>query len=78
MTASRYHDVYARWQSDPEGFWGEAAQAIDWYDKPTKVFDKDDGIYGRWFADGTCNTCYNAVDRHVAAGRGQQPALIYD
>ncbi|MBI1201600.1 MAG: AMP-binding protein [Rhodopseudomonas sp.] len=78
MTASRYPEVYARWQSDPEGFWGAAAEAIDWYDKPTKVFDGTAGIYGRWFADATCNTCYNAVDRHVAAGRGQQPALIYD
>ena len=38
---SRYHDVYARWQRDPEGFWGEAADAIDWIEKPKKVFDKD-------------------------------------
>ncbi len=77
-TASRYPEIYARWQRDPEGFWAEAAEAIDWYDKPTKVFDKDAGIYGRWFTGGTCNTCYNAVDRQVLAGRGQQAALIYD
>ncbi len=77
-TTSRYPDIYARWQRDPEGFWGEAAEAIDWYDKPTKVFDKDAGIYGRWFTGGTCNTCYNAVDRQVLAGRGQQAAIIYD
>ncbi len=77
-TASRYPEIYARWQRDPEGFWAEAAQAIDWYDKPKKVFDKDAGIYGRWFTGGTCNTCYNAVDRQVLAGRGQQAALIYD
>ena len=38
---SRYHDVYARWQRDPEGFWGEAAREIDWYEQPKKVFDKD-------------------------------------
>jgi propionyl-CoA synthetase len=75
---SRYPDIYARWQSDPEGFWGEAAEAIDWIEKPTKVFDRQAGIYGRWFSDGICNTCFNAVDRHVAAGRGQQAALIYD
>ena len=49
---SRYHDVYARWQRDPQGFWGEAAQAIDWFEQPKKVFDKDAGIYGRWFAGG--------------------------
>ena len=50
--ASRYHEVYARWQRDPEGFWGEAAQAIDWIEPPKKVFDPDAGIYGRWFAGG--------------------------
>jgi propionyl-CoA synthetase len=77
-TTSRYHDVYARWQRDPEGFWGEAAKAIDWYEPPKKVFDAEAGIYGRWFTGASCNTCYNALDRQVAAGRGQQAALIYD
>ena len=76
--SSRYHDVYARWQRDPEGFWGEAALAIDWIEKPKKVFDKDAGIYGRWFTGGVVNTCWNALDRHVAAGRNDQAALIYD
>ncbi len=75
--ASRYHDVYARWQRDPEGFWGEAAQAIDWYEKPNKVFDASQGLYGRWFTGGVMNTCYNALDRHIAT-RNDQPALIYD
>ena len=76
--ASRYHEIYARWQRDPEGFWGEAADAIDWYAKPKKVFDAKAGIYGRWFTGGSCNTCYNALDRHVTNGRNNQPALIYD
>ncbi len=76
--ASRYHDVYARWQKDPEGFWAEAAQAVDWYEKPKKIFDAAAGIYGRWFPDAVCNTCYNALDRHVANGRNDQVALIYD
>ncbi|HTT47128.1 MAG TPA: acetyl-coenzyme A synthetase N-terminal domain-containing protein, partial [Pseudolabrys sp.] len=58
---SRYHDVYARWRRDPEGFWGEAAKEIDWYEPPKKVFDKDAGIYGRWFTGGVTNTCYNAL-----------------
>jgi propionyl-CoA synthetase len=75
---SRYHDIYARWQRDPQGFWGEAAAAIDWYEPPKKIFDPDAGIYGRWFTGGSCNTCFNALDRHVLAGRGQQAALIYD
>src|SRR6185503_15109646 len=75
---SRYHEVYARWQHDPEGFWGEAAQEIDWIEPATRVFDPDAGIYGRWFVGGVCNTCWNAVDRHVMLGRGEQPAIIYD
>ena len=76
--ASRYHEVYARWQRDPQGFWGEAAQAIDWMEPPKKVFDPDAGVYGRWFAGGVCNTCWNAVDRHVMEGRGEQAAIIYN
>jgi len=75
---SRYREVYARWQRDPFGFWAEAAADIDWFEKPKKVFDPAAGIYGRWFVGGVCNTCFNAVDRHVNAGRGEQPAIIYD
>src|SRR6516162_6793493 len=75
---SRYHDVYTHWQRKPEVFWADAAAEIDWYEKPKKIFDKDAGIYGRWFTDGVVNTCYNAVDRHVAGGRNNQTALIYD
>ena len=75
---SRYPEVYARWQRDPQGFWGEAADAIDWIEKPKTVFDPKAGVYGRWFPDGVCNTCCNAVDRHVEAGRGTQAAIIYD
>jgi propionyl-CoA synthetase len=78
LATSRYPAVYARWQRDPEGFWGEAAQAIDWIEPPKKVFDRQAGIYGRWFTGGVCNTCWNALDRHVLAGRNDQPALIYD
>ena len=76
--ASRYHEVYARWQRDPEGFWGDAARAIDWYERPRKIFDPAAGVYGRWFVGGVCNTCWNAVDRHVLGGRADQAALIYD
>ncbi len=76
--ASRYHEIYARSMRDPEGFWGEVAAGIDWYEPAKKVFDPSQGIYGRWFAGGVCNTCYNALDRHVAGGRAYQTALIYD
>ena len=75
---SRYHEVYDSWKRDPEGFWREAAKGIDWYQPFDTVFDAADGICGRWFAGGVCNTCFNAVDRHVAGGRADQLALIHD
>ncbi|MER2535680.1 MAG: propionyl-CoA synthetase [Rhizobiaceae bacterium] len=75
---SRYPEVYASWRRDPEAFWAKAAEAIDWTKPWNKVFDPAMGVYGRWFPDAQCNTCFNAVDRHVAAGRAQQAALIYD
>jgi propionyl-CoA synthetase len=75
---SRYHEVYARASRDPEGFWGEAAAEIDWYEPGKKVFDPSAGVYGRWFVGASCNTCFNALDRHVLRGRGSQAALIYD
>jgi propionyl-CoA synthetase len=73
-----YDEVYSRSLSDPDGFWGEAAQSIDW-DKPwDRVLDDSNPPFYRWFAGGELNTCYNALDRHVEAGRGDQAALIYD
>ena len=75
---SRYHEVYGRWQREPEGFWAEAAQAIDWIEPPQKIFDPAAGVYGRWFTGGVCNTCWNAVDRHVMQGRGEQAAILYN
>ncbi|MGA8293243.1 MAG: propionyl-CoA synthetase [Rhodoplanes sp.] len=76
--ASRYWEVYERAKTDPQGFWGDAAKEIDWYEKATKVFDPSAGVYGRWFVGAVCNTCYNAIDRHVLGGRAAQTALIYD
>jgi len=73
-----YAEVYARWKADSEGFWMEAAEAVDWIEKPTRALDDANPPFYRWFADGVCNTCWNAVDRHVEAGRGQQPAIIHD
>ncbi len=77
-TSSHYHETHARSLADPEGFWGEVARAIDWIEPPKKVFDPSMGLYGRWFAGGVLNTCYNALDRHVAGGRADQVALIHD
>src|SRR5947208_6121004 len=75
---SRYEQEFRRSLADPEGFWGDAATGIDWYQAPTVVLDRSRPPFYRWFADGVMNTCFNAVDRHVRDGRGQQPALIYD
>ncbi|MCT4369218.1 propionyl-CoA synthetase [Yangia mangrovi] len=73
-----YKDIYADWASNPEGFWMQAAEAIDWDKAPSKaLFDKGEGMF-EWFADGLTNTCWNAVDRHVENGRGEQVAIIWD
>src|SRR5689334_3238984 len=74
----RYAQEFDRSLSDPEGFWADAAKDIDWYQPPAQVLDRSRAPFYRWFADGVMNTCFNAVDRHVRDGRGQQPALIYD
>ncbi len=73
-----YDEVYSRSLSDPEGFWGEAAQSIHWEKPWDRVLDDSNPPFYRWFAGGELNTCYNALDRHVEAGRGDQAALIYD
>ncbi len=73
-----YREVYDRWRSDPDAHWMEAARLISWVRPPTKAFDPQAGVYGRWFPDGLCNTCYNALDRQVENGRGDQRAIIHD
>ena len=74
----KYKDIYSGWQANPESYWMNAASEIDWDSPPTKSFDDSAGVYGRWFPDATGNTCYNCLDRHVIAGRGEQAAIIYD
>ncbi len=73
-----YSAAYAASVADPAAFWMEAAKLVDWDQAPTRAGDaQDDGIW-TWFPDGRLNTCFNAVDRHVAAGRGGRTALIHD
>jgi propionyl-CoA synthetase len=74
----RHDDVYARSMQDPEGFWADAATGIDWVRPWRQVLDRSGAPFYRWFSGGELNTCFNAVDRHVAAGRGAQAAIIYD
>ena len=73
-----YNDVYAGWKADPEAFWMKAADEIDWVKPPTKALFSDNAPLYEWFADAEVNTCWNAVDRHVAAGNGDRAAIIYD
>ncbi len=73
-----YAEVYESWKSDPEGFWMEAAKSIDWIEPPSRALNADNAPLYTWFDDGMVNTCWNAVDRHVEAGRGEQTAIIYD
>ncbi len=74
----RFDEIHARSLRDPEGFWGEAAEGIHWFEKWDRVLDSSNPPFYRWFAGGTLNTCYNALDRHIKDGRGDQLALIYD
>ncbi|UWQ97829.1 propionyl-CoA synthetase [Rhodobacteraceae bacterium S2214] len=73
-----YADIYANWQADPEAFWANAATDINWIKAPDVILDTANAPMTTWFSDAVCNTCYNAVDRHVAAGRGDQTAIIHD
>src|SRR2546423_56609 len=77
-TSNDYLTAYERSLSDPEGFWARAAEDISWFRRPERVLDASRAPFCRWFAGGELNTCHNAVDRHVARGRSDQPALVYD
>ncbi|MFC4603444.1 propionyl-CoA synthetase [Rhodococcus kronopolitis] len=73
-----YAEAFRRSVEQPEQFWLEAAAAVDWDVAPTRALDSSSAPMYRWYPDATMNTCHNALDRHVAAGRGDQAALIYD
>ncbi|MEQ8395459.1 propionyl-CoA synthetase [Thalassobaculum sp.] len=74
----RFHEVYRRSMADPTAFWAEAAEDVAWTRRWDQVVDDSRPPFSRWFVGGETNTCYNAIDRHVEAGRGEQPALIHD
>jgi propionyl-CoA synthetase len=74
----RFEEVYRRSLQDPEGFWADAAAAIEWDEPWQRVLDDSRAPFYRWFSGGRLNTCHNAVDRHIEAGRGDQLALVYD
>src|SRR5207302_6468449 len=78
MIMSSYAETYRRSLQKPEEFWAEAAEAIEWERRWDRVLDDQNPPFYRWFAGARLNTCWNALDRHVAGGRGDQIALIYD
>ena len=73
-----YKDVYAGWKADPEGFWMDQSRAIDWVKPPSRALFAENAPLYEWFKDAQVNTCWNAVDRHVAAGHGDRIAIIHD
>lgn len=73
-----YSQIYQRSISDREEFFLEQVDHIDWNRKPTQALDDTSAPLYRWYPGGQLNTCFNAVDRHVLADRGDQPALIHD
>ncbi|MDT5005461.1 MAG: propionyl-CoA synthetase [Mycobacterium sp.] len=75
---SLYRDVYQASLDDPAGFWREAAREVSWTRAPQQILDATRPPFYRWFPDAELNTCANALDRHIDAGRGEQQALIYD
>ncbi|SDK73342.1 propionyl-CoA synthetase [Aliiruegeria lutimaris] len=73
-----YSDIYGAWKEDPEAFWMKAAEAVDWFQPPSKALFDDKAPMYEWFSDALVNTCYNAVDRHVEAGRGDNLAIMHE
>lgn len=73
-----YEEIYGAWLADPQTYWEAEASLIDWDQRWTTIFDPNDGPYGRWFPGAELNTSFNCLDRHVLAGAGDRPALIWD
>jgi hypothetical protein len=78
VTPTGYFETYRRSLERPEEFWAEAAEAIDWERRWDRVLEDSRPPFYRWFAGAKLNTCWNALDRHVGAGRGERTALIWD
>lgn len=76
--AGSYDELFNRSIKEPEIFWDEVAQGIEWFRPYTRVLDNSNEPFTKWFVGGQLNTCYNAVDRHVSAGRGDQLSIIHD
>ena len=76
--SNKFNKIYQQSIENPEKFWQEASNDIFWFKKPTKILNKSNPPFYKWYEDGVTNTCYNALDIHIDQGRGQKTALIYD
>ena len=74
----KFNEIYEQSINNPEKFWEEAANDIFWFKKPTKILNKSNPPFYKWYEDGITNTCYNALDIHIDQGNGKRTALIYD
>ena len=75
--SDKFSKIYDLSIKDPEKFWQEAANDIFWFKKPTKILNKSNPPFYKWYEDGITNTCYNALDFHIDQGNGKRTALIY-
>ena len=76
--SKKFKEIYENSIKNPESFWQEVSNDIFWFKKPTKILNKSNPPFYKWFEDGVTNTCYNALDIHIDQGRGDKLALIYD
>ena len=76
--SDKFNKIYEKSIKEPENFWKEAADDIFWFKKPTKILNKSNPPFYKWFEDGVTNTCYNTLDIHIDQGKGNKTALIYD
>ena len=76
--SKKFNEIYHESINNPEDFWREASENIFWFKKPSKILNKSNPPFYKWYEDGVTNTCYNALDFHIDQGKGNKTALIYD
>ncbi len=74
----KFNQIYENSIKNPEDFWKNVSEDIFWFKKPTKILNKSNPPFYKWYEDGITNTCYNALDLHIDQGKGEKIALIYD
>ena len=74
----KFSEIYSNSIKNPEEFWKKISEEMFWFKKPSKILNKSNPPFYKWYEDGITNSCYNALDIHVDNGRGDRTALIYD